>query len=917
MIEASISPQQVKSMTSKIETERQPWTLEAEDCLTHYETRREGLQGGEVEERLRKYGENRLREVEAQSAWKIFFSQFTGMVVYLLMAAAAAAFAFSQWLDGSAIVVVILVNAVIGFFMEFHATRSMESLRGMGQVAARVRRNGALTEVSADQLVPGDIVLLEGGDIVAADVRLLEASRLQVDESALTGESLPVDKQTEALAAETSLAERNNMLYKGTSLAIGSAEGLVVATGMQTELGHISSLVEAAEQSMTPLEERLDEMGRKLVWLTLVISAVVIALGVMQKKQLMLMIETGLALAVAAIPEGLPIVATIALAQGMRRMSQKNVLVNKLAAVETLGGTNVICTDKTGTLTENKMTLTRVQTDTRAFDISGEGLQREGVFSEAGETITPKQVEGLRLLLEVGALCNNAALHQPGSEGPESVGDPMEVGLLVAAEKAGCTQESLLESYPKCGEDAFDSVSKMMKTYHEREAGQRIAVKGAPEVLLDFCDVYLDDEGDTKAFDDVQKERWHEKNVQMAKEGLRVLALAYADKDEQEDIEDVSWVLLGFVGFLDPPREDVQRALKTCHEAGVRVVMMTGDQPVTAHRIAEDVGIGGKDLIVMHGSDLSAGDMEDDTFRQEVLGASVFARVSPEQKLDLIDVHQRAGAVVAMTGDGVNDAPALKKADIGIAMGVRGTQVAKEAADMVLQDDSFRSIVSAMEQGRVIFANIRKFILFLHSGNSCKIFAVGLASMFNTPLPILPLQILYLNMITDVFPALALGLSAGTPELMKQAPRDPKEPIVTKRHWWAIAGYGTLLTIATLGAFGLALWMYKLPYQQAATISFLTLAFAQLLHVLNMRQPGGRWWDNEVTRNPYVWGALVLCTFLLLFAVYFPPLAGALHVTAPGKTGWLLIAGMSLIPVVIGQLWMAVRYRTSDVVVNQ
>jgi Ca2+-transporting ATPase len=861
----------------------------------------EGLDASEVKRRRGRFGANRLRQAESQSAWQILLEQFKSLIVLLLVAAAALSFAFGEWVEGVAITAVILINAMIGFVTELRAVRSMEALQQLVSVSAKVRRDGHAQEIRAEELVPGDIVLLEGGDVVTADLRLIKASKLQANESALTGESVPVSKQVESLEEDVPLAERSNMVFKGTAVTRGAGEGVVVATGMDTELGHISSLVEEAEEEVTPLEKRLGQLGRRLIWVTLVIGAFVAVAGILAGREILLMVETAIALAVASIPEGLPIVATIALARGMWRMARHNALINRLSAVETLGATNVILTDKTGTLTENRMTVTRMALPSGQVEVGGEGLEIEGTFSRDGTSISLSDDKVLRRALEVGVLCNNAALERDDSE-ITAVGDPVEVALLIAGAKADLERDPLLEEKPEVGEVAFDPEVKMMATFHEEDAHYRVAVKGALEAVIGASSRILTPKGEREMSDE-DREQWAKRNDQMAEEGLRVLALATktVETTEVESYKDLSF--LGLVGLLDPPREEVRPALEASQEAGVQVIMVTGDQPATASNVALAVGLVEDDKAeVVHGMDLKSYEDWTEEERQRILQAPIFARVNPKQKLDLIAVHQDSGAIVAMTGDGVNDAPALKKADIGVAMGQRGTQVAREAADMVLKDDAFSTIVVAIEQGRVIFDNIRKFVLYLLSCNISEIMVVSLASIANAPLPIRPLQILFLNLVTDVFPALALGVGEGDPAIMERPPRDPDEPIMTRRHWLVMAGYGLTITLSVFGALLLAFNWLGMSTEQAVTISFLTLAFAQLWHVFNMRERGSSFLRNDITGNPFVWGALALCTGLLLAAVYVPGLADVLKVADPGVKGWVVVISMSLVPWALGQI---------------
>jgi Ca2+-transporting ATPase len=885
-----------------------PWSQSWEDLSEKLKVpTEEGLDEKEAQKRRRQYGPNRLRETRSKPAWVILVDQVKNPIVALLGGASILAFFFGQWLEGVSIVIAILVNAGIGFFTELRAVRSMEALHRMSRVMAKVHRNDQLQEIAAEDIVPGDLVFLEGGDIVSADLRLMEASLLQIDESALTGESVPVQKDVEPLEEQTPLAERVNMAFKGTAVTRGSGWGIAVATGMDTELGQIASLAEEAEGEQTPLEKRLSGLAYKLIWITLAIAAAVAGSGLIAHRDPLLIIETAIALAVAAIPEGLPIVATIALARGMWRMARHNALMNRLSAVETLGATSIICADKTGTLTENRMRVTQIALPSADEEkIEQIKVSAEDGFSEDGRSVDPEAHPLLRLALEIGVLCNNASVEEEDPE--KGVGDPMEIALLAAGSKVGLSRERLAEEImPEVREEAFNPKVMMMATFHETDGGYKVAVKGAPEAVLKVCP-WLRTSNGNKDLTEKDKQLWQEQNNQMGEAGLRLLAVAEKEvkSKDADPYEELTFV--GLFGLLDPPRKGVQKAIEACHEAGIRVIMVTGDQAVTARHIGQNLGLleeGGGSVI--YGNDLKDPENLSPDEKNEILQAPIFARVSPEQKLDIIGVHQEKGSVVAMTGDGVNDAPALKKADIGVAMGQRGTQVAKEAADMVLKDDAFETILVAVEQGRAIFSNIRKFILFLLSGNVAEIMIVAVAMLLGAPLPILPLQILYLNMIGDVFPALALGVGRGDPANMKRPPRDSKEPVLTSRHWLAIVGYAVLIALTVLAVFGFALKELGVNTQHAVTISFLTLAFARLWHVFNMREGGSRFFNNEVAQNPFIWGALALCTGLLLAAVYTPGLSHVLRMERPGTTGWLLILGMSLVPWIIGQAQKEVR----------
>jgi P-type Ca2+ transporter type 2C len=878
-----------------------PWTLEVTEAVEYLKSSPdEGLGQKEARHRLKKYGPNRIEAGRQRSVWEIFFAQIKNLIVLLLAVAAGVSFALGQLLEGVSILLALIVNVLIGFGTELRAVRSMEALQRMTRVQAKVLRQGKIRQIPASETVPGDIVVLEGGDMIPADLRLIESNRIEVDESALTGESVPVGKAVDVLPEKTSLAERTNMLFKGTALTQGSGKGLVVSTGMSTELGHISQLAQGAEEDvLTPLEQRLNKLGQKLIWITLGIAGLIGVIGVVAGKDLALIFKTSIALAVAAIPEGLPIVATIALARGMWRMASQNALVNRLSAVETLGSTSIICTDKTGTLTENKMTVS-----TLVLNTSDEVMHvqwdpdAKPPFSSENQAITEKSLrKRVADMLTIGMLCNNAELSDDGN----AVGDPMEVALLQAGQVVGLKRDDLLDSQPEEQEEAFSAETKMMATWHRRGQGYLAAVKGAPEAVLLSSSHVLTTDSEKRELDDNLRERLLQANKALADAGLRVLGIARKSTDAVQDDPYTSMDFMGFVGLVDPPRKGVKDVIRQLKQAGVRVVMVTGDHPGTASAIARTLDLPGDADAVMHGDELGAPEDYNPEQRHNMLKTAVFARISPEQKLNLVSMFQADGSVVAMTGDGVNDAPALTKADIGVAMGRRGTQVAREAADIVLKDDNFGTIALAVEQGRVIFSNIRKFIVFLLSGNVGAILIVGLAMLFGTTLPLLPLQILYLNMISDVFPALALGVGKGEHSVMEVPPRPSSEPVVPGSLWLIIVGYGVLIAGAVLSGFWVSLVTMSLPAERAVTISFLILAFARTWHVFNMRDFGSNVVFNDVTRNPFVWGAVALSVALLLLAVYLQPLATVLSMVAPTSGQWLFVLGMSLIPLVVVQ----------------
>lgn len=877
----------------------------ATSCIPHSSTATEvvkahgidparGLTVAEVDDRRNRHGANILKAHPPANPLRILFKQFMSPVVYLLIGAAGFALLIGQTIEFIAILAVLVINAGIGFITELRAVRSMEALRQLATRSVVVRRESRIEAIPAEQLVPGDIIIIDAGDVIAADMRIISSANLASDESALTGESLPVAKDVQPVAPDTALADRTCMLFKGCAITRGTGEAIVTGTGMDTELGRISKLVEQSAPERSPLEKQLEVLSRHLIWVTILVAAAVGAAGMLAGQDVTLMVETSVALAVAAIPEGLPIVATLALARGMLRMAKHNALIERLSAVETLGSTTVIMTDKTGTLTENRMHVDRIVTSDGELDFD----RQSGRFLMAGHGVSGTNNENLRNLLVHACLCNNASL---GVNGQASSGDPMEVSLLEAAGADGIERSMLLTSYPEVAEHAFDAATRMMATVHKDGRNFTIAVKGAPEAVLE-CAKRVNSGNRSVPFDKHQRRHWSDVCEILASQGLRLLAIARktTSKPDVPPYEDLTF--LGVVAFQDPPRADVATAIADARRAGINVIMVTGDHAATAKHISQAIGLAPHGFTAVAASELKSNSEMSETERTQTRSAHVFSRVTPEQKLDLITLHQQAGEVVAMTGDGVNDAPALRKADIGIAMGLRGTQVAREAADMVLRDDAFSTIVEAIREGRIIYTNIRRFTTYLLSCNLSEILIVGLAVLAGLPLPLLPLQILFLNLVTDVFPAFALGTIEADRNVLSRPPKPPSEPILNKSQWLTIIAGGGVIAATTLSSMGMATFVLDLHGDAITTMCFFTLALAQLWHVFNMRN----WRDgltfNQITRNTYVWLAIALCLIILTIAALQPDIAGALRLTSlPGKA-WGAVIALSMIPVAVREL---------------
>ncbi len=880
----------------------------AKDSLQSDVTR--GLTQIEAARRLAQYGPNTLAQAQQRTTLSILLAQFRSLIVALLVAATVIAFVIGENIEGFAILVVIVLNAAIGFFTEWKAEQALSALQKQSVRVAHVIRDGAESEIPAAELVLGDLIVLAAGARVPADGRIVESARLQIEEAALTGESLVATKTTEQLQdKDAALGDRLNMAFLGTTITDGRGRLLVTATGARSEMGKIGILIDEAITRATPLEQKLARLGRLLIVVVLVLCAVIVLAGWLRgATDFLHMLEIGLSLAIAAVPEGLPAVTTMTLALGMQRMARMRALVRRLPAVETLGSVTVICTDKTGTLTKNEMTVCVYALDQRRVDVTGSGYEPVGTFQETGKPVDPRADEPLALALRIGTLCNDAKVER--ADGRETVlGDPTEAALIVVGEKAGMNQASLVSEFPRLSEVPFDSASKRMVTVHRAPQGSTVAfIKGSPGTLLAASNAQVCATGVTTLTPD-DRRRWEETNQALAGAALRVLGLAYRELPENFNEGDFAneLVLVGLVGMSDPLREEANAAIATCREAGIRTVMITGDQQPTAAEIARQLGIDvdlkGRPLRTVHGRDLANLDAEG--WKRAVSDAAVFARVSPEHKLRIVEALQQQGHVVAMTGDGVNDAPALKKADIGIAMGIKGTEVAKENADMVITDDNFASIVGAVEQGRIIYGNILRFLHYLLSCNFSEILTVFIALMIGWPLPLVALQILWLNLITDIFPAFALAVEPSSPDVMKRSPRDPQEPLLTRSFVGLIAWQGLLLAGVTLLAFGIGMHWHGTEGEElrrATTMAFMTLALAQVFHAFDARSQNRSVFTRRLFTNGWLWGAVAICLILQAAAVYLPLLQKVLHTVPPTTPEWGVIAGCSLLPVAVVEL---------------
>jgi len=941
-------------MTNNEKNLQPAWhTLKVEDVLRDLHVHENGLTAKEASRRAQRYGPNQLQEAPRPNFWITLWEQLNNFVVILLIVSSAISALLGEWIDALAILSIVVLNTVLGIVQERRAEQALAALKRLAAPDAHVLRDGHRQVLPARDLVPGDIVFLEAGNYVPADVRLLEAVNLRVEEASLTGESLPVEKNAAlVLNRNVPLGDRRNTAFMGTLVSYGRGRGVVVSTGMHTQLGLIASMLQNVEAEETPLQHRLDQLGKTLSIGALILVAVVFVLELIDAtnvsslfsgpliylqtyaKEITNVFIIAVSLAIAAVPEGLPAVVTISLALGMREMIQRHALIRRLASVETLGSATVICSDKTGTLTQNEMTVTRLWVDDQIIEITGKGYSSKGNFFANGKKILWSKYRAVRTALWLGILNNDAQIEPV--KGPRHsyrvVGDPTEASLLVAAAKAGeayLIVDQERKNYPRLDEIPFDAERRQMVTFHLVENPQAedfshyyddsmrgrnlIAIKGAPEVVFPLCTSYQTMDDKTRRLTKNFREKTYRANDAMTHHSLRVLALAYRDvkqKNAQWDVFEKDLVFVGLVGMMDPPREEIKPALEKARRAGIRTVMITGDYPNTARAIAEQIGLMRRGSEALTGADLDQ--LNDAQLRAVMKSTDVFARVSPQHKLRLVDALQANGEVVAMTGDGVNDAPAIKRADIGIAMGIAGTDVAKETADMVLTDDNYASIVSAVEQGRVIYNNIRKFVYYLLSCNVAEIMIIFLGTLITRNSPLTAIQLLWLNLVTDGAPALALAAEKGDPDVMEREPRPKNEPVINRFMQIGIIIQTIAITSATLAAYLLGLKLHPLHPEYAEAMAFATLTLSELGRAYTARSEYYPLWKIGIFGNRYMNLAILSSVALILGVIYIPFLNPIFNTVPLGWRQWEVLLPLLLIPSIVAELvkWLYQRMKT-------
>ncbi len=893
-----------------------------DEVFKELKTNKEGLTEEEAEKRLQKYGYNEIKRGKKISPLKIFIMQFHSIVIYILIAALIISIFLNETIDAIVIGVIVLLNAVFGFVQEYRAEKSIEALKKLASLKATVIRDGKKKDIDAKLLVPGDIINLETGDKIPADCRIFELVNLQTQEAALTGESVPVKKELKVLAEKTTLADRINMVFSGTIVTNGKGKAVVASTGMQSEIGKIAKLIEEAEPETTPLQEKLNILGKRLGAAVIIISIIVFIAGVIKDPttlkdllsfQLLDFLKdskefflTAIALAVAAIPEGLPAVVTISLALGTRRMIKRNALIRKLPSVETLGSTTVICTDKTGTLTKNEMTVKKIYTNNKIIDVNGSGYEKKGEFLFENKKIDTNEIE---LLLKIGTLNNDASF-----DNKNVVGDPTEASLIVSAAKAGFRKEDLEKKYKRYDEIPFSSERKIMTTMHNINGENFAYVKGAPEVVLKSCNNIYEN-GKIRKLTESKKQEILEINKNFAKNALRVLGFAFKTVMDKSRAEK-NLTFVGLQGMIDPPREEVKEAIRKCKKAGIKVIVITGDHEITAKAVGKEIGIESNSIT---GAALEI--MKEKELDKNVEDIAIYARVNPEHKIKIINALKKKGHIVAMTGDGVNDAPALKKADIGVSMGITGTDVSKEASDMILTDDNFASIVNAVEEGRGIYSNIKKFVEYLLSSNLGEVLTIFIAIMIfgfakeEFLLPLIPIQILWINLVTDGLPALALSIDPRDPNIMDRKPRKPKERIISKPIIARMLIVGFIMMIGTLAIFKFSNPDTNLMYAQ--TMAFSTLMFYQMFNVLNCRSEFQSLFKIGIFTNPKLLGAILISVLMQILVIQIPFFNTFFKTIPLSMTDWIYVVLVSSSVLIIVELYKFIISKVKPELVGQ
>jgi Ca2+-transporting ATPase len=879
-----------------------------------------GLSSEEAAQRLAQYGPNQLAEAPGATFWQMLLEQFNNFVVILLIVAAVVSALLGDYIEAAAILAIVILNAALGVIQERRAEQALAALRQLAAPEAHTIRDGERKILPARELVPGDIVLLEAGNFVPADVRLVEAMNLRIEEAALTGESVPVQKDANVhLAEDIPLGDRKNTAFMGTMVSYGRGRGVVVSTGMRTQIGLIAEMLQSVEREPTPLQKRLDQLGRTLGWASLAVCALVFFVGWLQGSNPLDMFLVAVSLAIAAVPEGLPAVVTISLALGMREMIHRHALIRRLSSVETLGSATTICSDKTGTLTQNEMSVVRVWADGTFITIGGGGQTLKSEFTVDSLPVQMTDYQAALTALWIGALNNDAELHISGSTDSgqtyRMIGDPTEGALVVAAARAGALPRPLNQAYPRVQEVPFDPVRKRMVTVHDIVApnpsdispfyvdqpveGYVVAVKGAPDLVLQLCSSTQCMDDTSEPMTEAQRMRILAANDAMTQDALRVLGMAYKMIDSLPEGEDAAAMeadltFVGLIGMIDPPRPEVPPALEHANRAGIRTIMITGDYPNTARAIAESIGLMRPGHQVLTGGELNG--MSDDELQKQVMYTDVFARVSPQHKMRIVAALRGREEVVAMTGDGVNDAPSIKLADIGVAMGITGTDVAKESADMVLTDDNYASIVSAVEQGRIIYSNIRKFVYYLLSCNLAEIAIIFLGTLFTKTSPLTAIQLLWLNLITDGAPALALGTEKGDPDIMSQPPRPPREPIINRFMKIGILVQTIAITTVTLLAYYLGRYLHPDMPEFAESMAFITLSFSELLRAFTARSERYPLLKIGIFSNRNMNFAVLASLALLLLVIYVPFLNRPFNTVPLGWDQWKVMLPLLVVP---------------------